>query len=117
MKCISMLTKNGKTNCIKLEDKVKWQTVKQIIRLSKSVDGCRESDESHMEIVNVYNAYTPLPRNYKVKSNDSWCMVFISALFIKVGLANLCPLECSCGKAIEKAKEMGIWGRKRGYYS
>ena len=62
-----------------------------------------------MEIVNVYNAYTPLPRNYKVKSNDSWCMVFISALFIKVGLANLCPLECSCGKAIEKAKEMGIW--------
>ena len=84
-------------------------TVKQLLDLARAWIGCRESDGSHMEIVNVYNAYTPLPRNYKVKSNDSWCMVFISALFIKVGLANLCPLECSCGKAIEKAKEMGIW--------
>ncbi|WP_296879107.1 SH3 domain-containing protein [Thomasclavelia sp.] len=36
-------------------------------------------------------------------------MAFISALFIKAGLTDLCPLECSCGNAITKAKEMGIW--------
>ena len=103
-----MLTKNGKTNALNWRIN-KMTTVKQLLDLARAWIGCRESDGSHMEIVNVYNAYTPLPRNYKVKSNDSWCMVFISALFIKVGLANLCPLECSCGKAIEKAKEMGIW--------
>lgn len=88
-------------------------TVKQLLDLARAWIGCRESDGSHMEIVNVYNAYTPLPRNYKVKSNDSWCMVFISALFIKVGLANLCPLECSCGKAIEKLKKW-VSGKKTG---
>ena len=103
-----MLTKNGKTNALNWRIN-KMTTVKQLLDLARAWIGCRESDGSHMEIVNVYNSYTPLPRNYKVKSNDSWCMVFISALFIKVGLANLCPLECSCGRAIEKAKEMGIW--------
>lgn len=83
--------------------------VDTVLNQARAWIGLNEADGSHKEILNVYNSYTPLPRNYKVKSTDSWCMAFISALFIKTGLASLCPLECSCGKAIEKAKEMGIW--------
>lgn len=83
--------------------------VDKILNVARSWIGCKESNGSHKQIIDVYNAYTPLARNYKVKYNDSWCMTFISACFIKAGLAALCPLECSCGKAIEKAKTMGIW--------
>ena len=80
-----------------------------VLNQAKAWIGCKESNGSHKQIIDVYNAYTPLPRNYKVKYTDSWCMAFISACFIKAGLAALCPLECSCGNAITKAKEMGIW--------
>ena len=83
--------------------------VDKILNVARSWIGCKESNGSHKQIIDVYNAYTPLARNYKVKYNDSWCMTFISACFIKAGLAALCPLECSCGNAITKAKEMGIW--------
>lgn len=83
--------------------------VDKILNVARNWIGCKESNGSHKQIIDVYNAYTPLARNYKVKYNDSWCMAFISACFIKAGLAALCPLECSCGNAITKAKEMGIW--------
>lgn len=80
-----------------------------VLNQARTWIGCKESNGSHKQIIDVYNSYTPLPRNYKVKYTDSWCMAFISACFIKAGLAALCPLECSCGNAITKAKEMGIW--------
>lgn len=83
--------------------------VDKILNVARSWINCKESNGSHKQIIDVYNSYTPLPRNYKVKYTDSWCMTFVSACFIKVGLADLCPLECSCGNAITKAKEMGIW--------
>lgn len=83
--------------------------VDKILNAARAWIGCKESNGSHKQIIDVYNAYTPLARNYKVKYNDSWCMAFISACFIKAGLAALCPLECSCGNAITKAKKMGIW--------
>lgn len=80
-----------------------------VLNQARAWIGCKESNGSHKQIIDVYNSYTPLPRSYKVKYTDSWCMTFISACFIKVRLAALCPLECSCGNAITKAKEMGIW--------
>lgn len=80
-----------------------------VLNIARAWLGKKESDGSHMEIVNVYNSYTPLPRGYKVKSNDNWCATFVSACFIKAGLAHLCPLECSCGNMIANAKTMGIW--------
>lgn len=83
--------------------------VDKILNVARSLINCKESNGSHKQIIDVYNSYTPLPRNYKVKYTDSWCMTFISACFIKAGLAALCPLECSCGNAITKAKSMGIW--------
>ena len=85
------------------------KNVDLVLNQARAWIGCKESNGSHKQIIDVYNSYTPLPRNYKVKYTDSWCMTFVSACFIKTGLAALCPLECSCGNAITKAKEMGIW--------
>lgn len=80
-----------------------------ILNRARAWLGKNEADGSFKEIIDIYNSYTPRPRNYKLKYTDSWCMAFISALFIKAGLTNLCPIECSCGSAIELAKNMGIW--------
>ncbi|MBE7092502.1 MAG: DUF2272 domain-containing protein [Clostridiales bacterium] len=71
--------------------------------------GKKESDGTHKEIIDIYNSYKPLARGYKVKYTDSWCAAFVSAVAIKCGVTDIIPLECSCGKMIEKAQKMGIW--------
>ena len=83
--------------------------VEKILNQAKSWIGLNEKDGSHKQIIDVYNGHKPLARGYTVKYTDNWCMTFVSALFIKTGLASLCPLECSCGEAINLAKKMGIW--------
>lgn len=71
--------------------------------------GKNEKDGSHIEIINIYNEHRPLARNYKVKQKDSWCATTLSAAAIKLGYTDIMPLECSCGKLIEKCQKMGIW--------
>lgn len=84
-------------------------TVKQLLDLARSYLGCKESDGSHKKIIDVYNAHTPLARNYKVKYTDSWCAVFVSALAIKCGCTDIIPTECSCGNMINLFKNIGCW--------
>lgn len=71
--------------------------------------GKNEKDGSHMDIINIYNNHRPLARNYKVKQKDSWCATTLSAAAIKLGYTDIMPLECSCGRLIEKCQKMGIW--------
>ena len=84
----------------------KRQSVVQVMR---GWIGRKESDGSHKAIIDIYNNHKPLAQNYKVKYTDSWCMTTASAAYIKAGLANIFPLECSCNRAIAKAKSMGCW--------
>lgn len=83
--------------------------VDKILNAARAWIGCKESNRSHKQIIDVYNAYTPLPRGYKVKYTDNWCATYVSACAIKAGLANIIPIECSCGNMITLAKNMGIW--------
>lgn len=71
--------------------------------------GRNEYDGTHKEIIDIYNAHRPLARNYKVKYTDSWCATTVSAAAINVGYTDIIPLECSCGKMIQLAQQMGIW--------
>lgn len=71
--------------------------------------GLKSSNKSNAIILQIYNSNTPLPRGYKVKDTDNWCATFASAVFISAGCKDIFPIECSCGKMIEKAKSMGIW--------
>ncbi len=77
--------------------------------------GRKESDGSHKLIIDIYNDHKPLAQNYRVQYTDSWCMAAASAAYIKAGLADIFPLECSCSRAIEKAKKMGIWVENDAY--
>lgn len=84
-------------------------TSKQILDQARSWMGAKEGTYMHHEIIDTYNAHTPLPRGYKVTYTDSWCATFTSACAIAQGADNIIPIECSCTKLIEIAKTMGIW--------
>ncbi len=77
--------------------------------------GSCEGDNSHREMIDIYNSQTPRPRGYKVKYTDSWCAVFVSAVALRCGMENIIPLECSCGQMINLAKNMGIFEERDDY--
>ena len=76
---------------------------------------CNEKDGSFKKIIDSYNKLDSLPRGYKVKYTDSWCMTFVSAMVRECNLLDIIPVECSCGKAVEKAQAMGIWQENDAY--
>lgn len=71
--------------------------------------GTKEGSLEHRKILSVYNAIRPLPRGYAVTQTDPWCAAFASAVAVMAGAEERYPLECSCTRMIEVAKEMGIW--------
>lgn len=77
--------------------------------------GVQEGSKEHREILAVYNGIQPLPRGYRVKETDAWCAAFASAAAVLAGEGEQYPLECSCLRIVEKAKEMGIWTELDGY--
>lgn len=79
------------------------------VNKAKSYIGCNEYDGSYKKIIDLYNKINPRPRGYKVKYTDNWCATFVSAVAKSLGYESIFPLECSCGKMIEKARSMGIW--------
>ena len=71
--------------------------------------GLKESDGSHMEIINTYNSHKPLARGYKMKSTDAWCSCFVSACSIATGMTDIVPTEVGCEKHINLFKKLGVW--------
>lgn len=71
--------------------------------------GYKESNGTHRQIIDVYNAHKPLPRGYAVKYTDAWCATFVSAVSIKLGYTSVIPTECSCYYMIELFKKLGAW--------
>jgi len=79
------------------------------VNTAASFIGCKESNGTHRQIIDIYNAHKPLARGYKVKYTDSWCATFVSAMAIKCGLTDIIPTECGCEKMIELFEAGGNW--------
>lgn len=77
-----------------------------IVGVMRGWIGKKEADNSHREIIDIYNKGT---KGYRVKYTDAWCATTVSAAAIEAGLSALFPLECSCQRMIDKAITMGIW--------
>lgn len=77
--------------------------------------GLNEKDGSFKTIIDLYNSYRPIARGYTVKYTDHWCAATVSAAFIKNGLTDIAPTECSCPKMIELYKKIGRWEENDGY--
>ena len=71
--------------------------------------GYKEANGSHKKIIDIYNAHKPLAQGYKVKYTDHWCATTVSAAFIKAGLTDIAPTECSCARMIDLYKKKGRW--------
>ena len=87
-----------------------------IVKQAKAWLGKKESNGTHKEIIDIYNAHTPRARGYKVKYTDAWCSTFASAVAIKCGYTAIIPTECGCQKHIELFKSIGCWVEDDSYY-
>lgn len=85
------------------------QARSKVVSAATAWYGANEADGSHKAIIDLYNAQKPLPSGYKVKYTDAWCATFVSAVFIKAGLASIHYAECSCSRMIDLYKKAGCW--------
>lgn len=85
------------------------QARQKIVDIAVAWLGCKESNGTHKQIIDVYNAHKPLARGYKVKYTDAWCSTFASAVAIKAGFTDIIPTECGCEKHINLFQKLGSW--------
>lgn len=86
------------------------------VDLAKSWVGKKVSDGSYKTIIDTYNSFPgQLPRGIKMQYGWAWCACTWSALAIALGYTDFVPIEISCGKLIERAKEMGCWQENDAY--
>lgn len=81
----------------------------QVVNTAEHYLGCNEADGSHEQIIDRYNAHTPLAMDYEVQYTDSWCSTFASAIAIECGLTEIIPTECGCERHIGLFQEIGRW--------
>ena len=86
-----------------------------LVSYAESWLGCNESDGSHRQIIDLYNAFEPNPRDYKVTYEDNWCATFGSTAAIQAGMTDIIPLECSCQQQILLFQSLGRWEENDGY--
>ena len=65
--------------------------------------------DAHAEIVELYNQQSPLPRGWKMRTEDDWCAATQSAIAVKLGYLEIMPGECSVGQMVELYKQLGHW--------
>lgn len=84
------------------------KTRKAMIDTMNSLVGLNEKDGSFKIIIDTYNKLRPAG-SYKMKYTDAWCACTVSTCALVNNMADIIPIDVSCGKMLEKAKKMGIW--------
>lgn len=87
----------------------------EIVNEANKYIGVNEANETFKIIIDGYNTIKPLPRNYRVRYSDPWGATFISFIAKKCKALNIIPVECSCGKMIVAAYNMGIFHEGNDY--
>lgn len=64
---------------------------------------------SHIDVVELYNKISPLPRGYKLKLTDAWCAAFVSAVSYSCSMTDIVYPECSCGEMLKLYKANNAW--------
>ena len=91
------------------------QIREKVVATAKAWLGCKESDGSHRQIVDVYNSHRPLARGYALRYTDAWCAGFVSAVAIKCGLTDIMPTEVGVGNMIDLYRRLGRWKERDSY--
>lgn len=105
-----------KVKALGMEDNMTEKQLREkAVNTAKAWEGCKESNGTHKQIIDLYNSVKPLPRGYAVQYNDAWCATFVSAVGITAGLSAIILCECGCGKMIELYKAAGRWQENDAY--
>ena len=64
---------------------------------------------TYIPILNCYNEYARNHGLYVMTTNDPWCAMFVSAVFIILGIPQITPIEVSCYRMVELAERRGLW--------
>lgn len=86
-----------------------------MVEMAERYLGCREEDGSHKGIIDLYNSFQPLARDYEVTYSDSWCAAFVSAVAIERSVTDIIPTECSCGQQIKALQAIDSWQERDSY--
>ena len=87
----------------------------QLIQNAEKWLGCKEEDNSHTAIIDLYNTQEVLPMSYEVQYTDSWCATFVTAAAMEAGLTDIIPPECGCQRQIELFRQLDGWQEKDTY--
>lgn len=87
----------------------------QLIQTAEKWLGCKEEDNSHTDIIDLYNTQEVLPMSYEVQYTDSWCATFVTAAAMEAGLTDIIPPECGCQRQIELFRQLNGWQEKDTY--
>lgn len=77
--------------------------------------GCKESNGTHKQIIDIYNEHKPLVRGYAVEYTDAWCATYGSAIAILEGHTDIIPTECGCDAQIKLWQAKGRWQENDAY--
>lgn len=79
------------------------------VKNAQKYEGLREADNSHRQIIDLYNSIRPLPRGYAMTYTDPWCAAFVSAVGYESGMSDIIYPECSCDVMISLYSGTGRW--------
>lgn len=93
-----------------VKEKPKGVSAQDIINTMAGWIGKSMSKQTHRDIIDIYNAHTPLAVGYKVKYTDDYCDTTLSAAFIKNNAVDLIGgTQCGVERHIQLFKKKGIW--------
>lgn len=101
-----LLSDWGYTKKIPLDEQQKRQV---FLDTAQEWLGYNDADQSHQQIIDLYNAHEPLAQGYQVQYDDKWCATFVSATAIRCGYTSIVPTECSCERQIDLFKQLSRW--------
>ena len=84
-------------------------TASAVIQEAKKWLGANKWSAKHKQIIDGYNAVSPLPRGYAVQYGDDWCDTFVSFVAVKAGAKDLIGRECGVERHKDIFKSKGIW--------
>lgn len=87
----------------------------KVVSTAEAWLGTREYDAKHYEMLDIYNAQSPLPRGTRMQATWPWCAMFVSVVSLQCGLRGIMPTECGCPGMVRLYQELGRWVENDAY--
>ena len=94
---------------------IERQIRQAMVARARKYIGCKESNGTHKQIIDIYNEHKPLAKGYAVKYTDAWCATYGSAIAILEGHTDIIPTECGCDAQIKLWQAKGRWQENDAY--